>query len=804
MLTKKEKEKLKKERERAKKKAQAAGKKTTPAAAAPAQQETSAADAAASLPALPKGKKVPAHIAAMRAAMEEKMRVEEELRNAEKERLRKIEEEEARLAAEEQRLADQKAAKKQKEKEKLAKAKAEGRLLTPAQKREREIAEKKKQAMLASGMIVAGLQGGEERKKPVYGKKKGKGPTKPATKEEGAPTETAPEPEPASAEALAPEHDEDDWQQETKDAAEVDDLVNGVGKAKINDVDDWDQSEDEPEPEPKAAAAMPKAASIPAVASSSKAAPAKSEAKPVPNGKTAAEEESSDEDDSDDEDDSSEMDSEDEFEERKEAALARIQERRTAFLEGQVRDPISVMLGHVDHGEMIAGNKDVALTSRYRQDTAVGLHSKELSCCWRSRRYHTSEFQPNSNVPYKGCSCYRQQIGSTYVPRDALIEKTARVNPEQMPINSGLLVLDTPGHASFSNLRSRGNNLTDLAVLVVDISQGFQPTTLEALEMLKTKRTPFIVAVNKIDRLYGWKSTPNAGFREVMEQQAKNTLQEFEDRMRRLKLSFSEQGLNSEIFDKNTSLARTVSLVPCSAMTGEGVPDLLKMLMKLAQERLADKLRYTEELSATILEKKIVEGVGVSLDVIINNGMIREGDRICLCGTDGPIVTHVRALLSPQPLKEIRLKNQWIHLKEARASLGVKIVAIGLEEAIGGAKVYKLAGKEDADAEEAAYKDLAMSDLSDLRRYASKGPGIYVSASTLGSLEALLNFLSSSNIKVRDFGIGKVSKQAVRSASRMVDSHPDCAVILAFDVDIDAQAKAEAATAGVTIFSGMY
>ncbi|ORX39684.1 hypothetical protein BD324DRAFT_614592 [Kockovaella imperatae] len=770
ILTKKEKEKLKKEREKAKKKAQAAGKKAAGnTSTSQPQATTEAAPPVSSGAALPKGKKVPAHIAAMRAAMHEKARIEEEIRKAEEERLRKIEEEEARQAAEEQRIADQKAAKKQKEKEKQAKLKAEGKLLTPAQKREREIAEQKKQAMLASGMIVAGLQGGAstERKKPVYGKKKGKGPVKPAaTKEE--PETPQPAAPASSAAAAAPEEDdeEDDWAQEEKDTAEVDDLVNGVGKVKIDDVDDWDQSEDEVKPEPKVAAPTKTApSSTPVLTNGTDKAPAKAPAKPA-NGKAPAADESSSEEESDD-DDSSEEDSEDEFENRKEEALARIMERRRTYIEGEMRDPISVMLGHVDHG------KTLLLDSIRKSSVAAGE-----------------------------AGGITQQIGSTYVPRDALIEKTARVNKDnELDIKTGLLILDTPGHASFSNLRSRGSRMTDISILVVDITQGFEPTTLEALNLLKKERIPFIVAVNKVDRLYGWKAIPGAGFMETFETQAKNTKQEFQDRVQRIKLAFSEQGLNSELFYQNTSMARNVSLVPVSAMTGEGLPDLLYILSKLAQERLADKLRFSEELTATVLEKKVVEGLGVTLDVIISNGTLRENDRIVLCGTDGPIATNVRAILSPQPLKEIRLKNQWIHLKEARASLGVKVVAVDLEQAIGGAKLYAIRGKEDVEAEEAVYKEMALSDLSDLRRYASKGPGIYVSASTLGSLEALLSFLSDEKIKVRDFGIGTIGKKAVRSAARMVDSHPDSAIIMAFDVEIDPIAKAEAASAGVTIFS---
>lgn len=156
--------------------------------------------------------------------------------------------------------------------------------------------------------------------------------------------------------------------------------------------------------------------------------------------------------------------------------------------------------------------------------------------------------------------------------------------------------------------------------------------------------------------MYGWKPIPNAGFRETLESQSKSVKSEFEDRLKRVKLALSEQGFNSEIYDENRNLGRVISLVPTSAITGEGIPDMLMLLVKLTQERMNQALMYISELSCTILEVKIIEGHGMTIDVILSNGYLREGDRIVLCGMDGPIVTNIRALLTPQPLRELRIK----------------------------------------------------------------------------------------------------------------------------------------------------
>lgn len=164
------------------------------------------------------------------------------------------------------------------------------------------------------------------------------------------------------------------------------------------------------------------------------------------------------------------------------------------------------------------------------------------------------------------------------------------------------------------------------------------------------------VLTTQIDRLFEWKSTPDNGFRDSYEKQSKSTKNDFENRLSQIKLALSENGFNSEIFDENKKLGSVVSLVPTSAFTGEGIPDMLLLLAKLTQERMNKSLMYVSSLSCTILEVKKVEEMGTTLDVILSNGHLKYGDTIVLCGTDGPIVTKVRALLTPQPMKELRIK----------------------------------------------------------------------------------------------------------------------------------------------------
>jgi translation initiation factor 5B len=454
---------------------------------------------------------------------------------------------------------------------------------------------------------------------------------------------------------------------------------------------------------------------------------------------------------------------------RKADAAARRQKAHEEALAARskenLRSPICCILGHVDTGK-------TKLLDKIRQ----------------------------TNVQEGEAGGITQQIGATYFPTSALQEKIAAVNKDgsfefKVP---GLLVIDTPGHESFSNLRSRGSSLCNIAILVVDIMHGLEPQTLESMRLLRDRKTPFIVALNKIDRLYGWKKIDNNGFLDSLAMQNKGVQSEFRDRLEKTKLAFAEQGFNSELFSENKSMAKNVSLVPTSAHTGEGIPDMLKLLLGLTQERMTNKLMYLSEVECTVLEVKVIEGLGTTIDVILSNGVLREGDRIVLCGLNGAITTNIRALLTPAPLKELRLKSAYVHNKEARASLGVKIAANELEGAIAGSRLL-VVGPED---DEEDLEDEVMGDLAQLLNKVSKDArGVSVQASTLGSLEALLEFLKQSKIPVANISIGPVYKRDVMMAGTMLEKAKQYAVMLCFDVKVDKEAQAYADEAGVKIFT---
>ena len=316
--------------------------------------------------------------------------------------------------------------------------------------------------------------------------------------------------------------------------------------------------------------------------------------------------------------------------------------------------------------------------------------------------------------------------------------------------------------------------------------------------MLRDRKAPFIVALNKIDRLYDWKEIPNNSFRDSFARQAKSVQNEFFTRFEQIKLALAEQGLNSELYFQNKNMSKYVSIVPTSAVTGEGVPDLLWLLLELTQKRMSKQLMYLSKVEATILEVKVVEGFGYTIDVVLSNGILREGDRVVLCGLNGPIATNIRALLTPPPSRELRIKSEYIHHKEVKAALGVKIAANDLEKAVAGSRLLVVGEDDDED----ELMEEVMDDLTGLLDSVdTSGKGVVVQASTLGSLEALLDFLKDMKIPVMSIGLGPVYKRDVMKATTMLEKAPELAVMLCFDVKVDKEAEQYAEEQKIKIFN---
>ncbi|CAH8506651.1 unnamed protein product [Heterobilharzia americana] len=406
----------------------------------------------------------------------------------------------------------------------------------------------------------------------------------------------------------------------------------------------------------------------------------------------------------------------------------------------------------------------------------------------------------NTHVQDREAGGITQQIGATNVPLENIQLATRMcpyLNHSELRL-PGLLIIDTPGHESFSNLRVRGSSLCDIAILVVDLMHGLEEQTKESIKILRSRKTPFIVALNKVDRLYAWKSNPEVCIEEVMKTQSIMTQNDFSDHLKKVFQEFAMMELNVELFYKNTRPEEFVSMVPTSAHTGDGMGDLLSCLCLYLQNNQSKRLAYTEELSASVMEVKEIHGLGTTIDAIIVNGRLHEGDTIVLAGQEGPICTQIRGILQPAPMSELRVKGTYTHLKEVQGAQGVKLIAKDLEKALAGLPLYVANGLS----EELYYKEEVCHGLKSALKAISVTPlGVYVVASTLGSLESLLVYLKSIDIPYSGINIGTVHKKDVMKASVMCEREPKWAVILAFDVRVDKDAQKLASQLNVKIFT---
>jgi len=421
-------------------------------------------------------------------------------------------------------------------------------------------------------------------------------------------------------------------------------------------------------------------------------------------------------------------------------------------------------LGHVDHGKTTLLDKIRGTTVALREPGAISQH-----------------------------------IGASFVPASVL----EKVCGELLKIFKfrievpGLLFIDTPGHAAFSNLRMRGGSVADIAILVVDLMEGVKPQTIESVEILKSRKTPFVVAANKLDLISGWKSHPDKSFLEALKTTEKSILRILDEKVYSIVGDLSTRGIGSERFDRIRDFTRTVAIVPVSAKTGEGLPDLLAILTGLTQQYMKKRLTVTSgPAKGTILEVREDVGIGVNVNAIIYDGVLHQNDLIVLGGKNKPFTTKVRAILVPKPLDEIRdPREKFKELKEVSAAAGVKIVAPGLEEAVAGSPIYAVS----TDTELKEVMEKIKTEIESIRISTDK-LGIILKADTLGSLEALINELKKNNVPIRLADVGDVSKRDVVEAVVVKNEAPNLGVILNFNVKVLPDAEEEALKNGIKIF----
>ncbi|MDO5844279.1 MAG: translation initiation factor IF-2 [Methanocorpusculum sp.] len=387
-------------------------------------------------------------------------------------------------------------------------------------------------------------------------------------------------------------------------------------------------------------------------------------------------------------------------------------------MSSNLRTPIVCVLGHVDHGK-------TSLLDRIRGSKVVAGEAGAIT----------------------------QHIGATLIPLDSI----AKINGDLGKIKTdvpGLLFIDTPGHHAFTTLRARGGALADIAILVVDINEGFKQQTIEALQILRNCKTPFVIAATKIDKIQGWRPTPNASFSKTYANQMDRVKTDCENKVYELVGKLSELGFNSERFDRVSDFQRNLVIVPVSSMTGEGIGDLLMVMIGLAQRFLSEGLKTHADGAGegTVLEVKEEKGLGMTLDVILYDGIINVGDEIGISTSDGAVTTKVRALLQPRPMKEILVEDRFQRVKSVTAAAGVKITAQNLDHVISGSPIKVIRGNRDE------VLDKINSEMQEINVKLSE-VGITVRADTIGALEALSKELEEKQIPIMRAEVGPLSRR---------------------------------------------
>ncbi len=424
-----------------------------------------------------------------------------------------------------------------------------------------------------------------------------------------------------------------------------------------------------------------------------------------------------------------------------------------------LRTPIVAVLGHVDHGK-------TTLLDEIR----------------------------GSAVSEAEAGAITQHIGSTAVPISVISNIAGElVDPDDFDL-PGLLFIDTPGHHSFSTLRSRGGALADIAILVVDVNDGFQPQTEEAVGILRRTATPFIVAANKIDTVPGWNPDPGRPSKVAIEAQSDRVESDLNENLYEIIGQLSDEDFSADMYWRVQNFRKNIGVVPISAETGEGVPDLLTVLMGLSQQYLKEKMEIdvAGPGAGTVLEVKDTHGFGTTIDAVVYDGTIRADDTIVVGGQTEPIVTDVRALLQPKPLSEIRSDEEFERVEAVVAADGVKIAAPDLGDAMAGAPIRVVRDQDTREVIQTVETELADIEVP------TDEEGITVKADTLGSLEALAGTLEESDIPIMHAEVGNVAPRDVRMAETAND--PVHRTILAFNVEMLEDARQLATQEDVELF----
>jgi len=393
-----------------------------------------------------------------------------------------------------------------------------------------------------------------------------------------------------------------------------------------------------------------------------------------------------------------------------------------------------------------------------------------------------------------------QHIGASFLPTQTIKEtcgplyKKLEESETQVP---GILVIDTPGHEVFTNLRARGGSAADIAILVVDVNRGFQPQTNESLKILQSRKVPFVVALNKCDQISGWRKTETRFISQALKEQDGSVQTDLDQKLYDVVGTLSVLGFQSEAFYRVKDFKSEVAIVPISARSGVGIPELLGVLVGLTQQYMKKRLDQKEkDPRGIVLEVNDEIGLGETANIILVDGTIKKGDSVVVAKRDSVIVTKPKAILLPKPLDEMRdPRDKFKPVNEVQAAAGLKIASPDLEGVLPGSTLYIATN----DSEIEKYKKLIESEMKSVFIDTEKN-GVILKCDTIGSLEAIVEMLKRSQVPVSKADIGPVNRRDIIEAKAIKENDRHLGVVLAFNVRILPDAHDEAESNHVRIF----
>ncbi|MDW7641015.1 MAG: translation initiation factor IF-2, partial [Nitrosarchaeum sp.] len=392
----------------------------------------------------------------------------------------------------------------------------------------------------------------------------------------------------------------------------------------------------------------------------------------------------------------------------------------------EIRQPIVVVLGHVDSGK-------TSLLDRIR---GTGVQGREAG----------------------GIT---QHIGASFLPTETIKEtcgqlyKKLQESENQVP---GILVIDTPGHEIFTNLRARGGSAADIAILVVDVNRGFQPQTNESLKILQSRKVPFVVALNKCDQISGWRKSETKFITQAIKEQDPFIQTDLDQKIYDVVGTLSILGYQSEAFYRVKDFKTEIAIVPISARSGVGIPELLAVLVGLTQQYLQKRLEQKEKESrGIVLEVNDEIGLGHTANIILIDGSIKKGDSIVVAKRDSVIVTKPKAILLPKPLDEMRdPRDKFKPVSNVSAAAGLKIASPDLEGVLPGSTLYVVSNESDIE----KYTKLIESEMKSVF-IDTETNGVVLKCDTIGSLEAIVEMLRRSQVPISKADIGPVNRRDI-------------------------------------------